>query len=143
MLVLSLNVRGLGGVDKRRLVRKTILSCNPDVVLLQETKKEELPCWFIRWILGPDLSEWCLILAVGTVGGVLCAWNPSLVNRIDEVVRRFSISILFKDVGVGDEWLFTRVYGSASMVNREDFWVELKGFREGCGGPWMVGGTSM
>lgn len=48
MLVLSWNARGIGGVDKRRLVRKTILSCNPDMVLLQETKKGELPCHLIR-----------------------------------------------------------------------------------------------
>lgn len=84
-----------------------------------------------------------MLPVVGTAGDVLCAWNPSSVKCIDEVVRRLSISIHLKDLGARNEWMFIGVYGPTSAINREDFWAELKGIHEGWGGPWMVGGTSM
>lgn len=79
MLVLTWNVHGLGGVEKKRLVKEAIKSCNPDVLVLQETEKEDMSCKLVRWILESDLSEWCVVPAVGTSGGILCTWNPSSV----------------------------------------------------------------
>lgn len=57
MLVLTWNVRGLGGLEKRRLVKEVIKGCNPDVVVIQETKKEVMPDCLVSWILGVYLSE--------------------------------------------------------------------------------------
>ena len=40
MKILSWNTRGLGSKKKRRIVRNFLSSQNPDVVMLQETKRE-------------------------------------------------------------------------------------------------------
>ena len=40
MKILSWNKRGLGSKKKRRIVRNFLSSQNPDVVMLQETKRE-------------------------------------------------------------------------------------------------------
>lgn len=57
-------------MDKRRLVKVAIRSCSSDVVVLQETKKEELSSRLVKWILGLELIKWCVVLAVGTTGGI-------------------------------------------------------------------------
>lgn len=84
MLVLTWNVRELGSVEKRRLMKEAIKSCNLDVLVLQETKKDKMSNQLVRWILGPDLSEWCVVPVVNTTGGILCAWNPSSVCHSEE-----------------------------------------------------------
>lgn len=35
---LSWNIRGFGDVDKRTAINSVLMRCNPDVMLLQETK---------------------------------------------------------------------------------------------------------
>lgn len=141
MIVLSWNVKGLGGVEKRRLVKEAIKSCNPNVVVIQETKKEELSGRLVRWILGPDLVEWCVVPMVGIVGGILCAWNPSSVSHSDKWIGSYSISVSLKDLGLGHVWrLFTGMYGPAITTNRKEFLAKLVGVKERWSGPWVVGG---
>lgn len=53
---------GLGGVDKRRLVRAALQKCKPNIVVIQEMKKEEVFGRLVRWTLGPKLSNWCVVL---------------------------------------------------------------------------------
>lgn len=66
MKIMSWNVRGLGGVEKRRKVKAAIQNYGPDLLVIQETKKEEVSCKMACWTLGFDPSEWCYILAIGT-----------------------------------------------------------------------------
>lgn len=98
MIVLSWNVRGLSGVEKKRLVKEVIRSCNLDVLVIQETKKEEMSSRLVKWILGSVLSEWCVVPMVGTTGGILCAWNPSRVCHFEEWIGSLLISLSLKDL---------------------------------------------
>ena len=41
MKIISWNARGLGSRNKRRVVKDFLRSKNPDVVMIQETKKEK------------------------------------------------------------------------------------------------------
>lgn len=90
--------------------------------------------------MGPLLSEWANVAAVGIVGGILCAWNPLSVEKAEEVAGQFSLSVVFKDIQLGHSWMFTGVYGPASSSNREEFWEELKGLKRTWPSPWVVGG---
>ena len=42
MKIFSWNIRGSGSPSKRRAIREVFCKANPDIVVLQETKKEEL-----------------------------------------------------------------------------------------------------
>ena len=46
MIILSLNVRGLGGKTKTLSLRSLISSIKPDFILLQETMCSDLPALF-------------------------------------------------------------------------------------------------
>lgn len=73
MKILTWNIKGLGGYKKKRLVCAAILKCCPDIVVLQETKKDSLSNRLVKWTVGLDLSKWCVTSVVGTAGVVLCA----------------------------------------------------------------------
>ena len=47
MKIISWNTRGLGSKKKRRVVKNFLSSEKPDVVMIQETKKEEYDRRFV------------------------------------------------------------------------------------------------
>ena len=47
MKIISWNTRGLGSIKKRRVIKDFLCLENPDVVLLQETKRESCDRRFV------------------------------------------------------------------------------------------------
>ena len=84
------------------------------MVVLQETKKDKMVPLLVRSTVGRELSSWLDIPACGTSGGVLHAWDPLVVNKVDELVGSFSISVRFVKFETGFKWMFTGVYGHSS-----------------------------
>lgn len=55
-------------------------------------------------MVGKTLTGWCALPASGTSGGILIAWDPMEVNKMDEIVGNLSISIKLAEVSSGLEW---------------------------------------
>lgn len=106
-------------------MKECIRKFKPDLVVLQETMKERVSPMLTRSTVGWDLSSWIEIPSCGAAGGVLLAWDPSMVNKVDELVCSFSISIRFSELASRFEWMFTGVYAPSSPYNRHLFWEEL------------------
>lgn len=83
--------------------------------------------------VGRDLSLWIEIPYCGSVGGMLLAWNPNTVKKLEELVGSFSISVRMVEISSGFEWIFIGVYGPSSPYNRHLLWEELVDVR----GLWM------
>lgn len=144
MKIISWNVRGLGGVRKRRAVRECVSKFNPTILILHETKKECMCSRLVKSVVGNKLVGWCAFPRCGTSGGILFAWDPTKVTKLDEIVGNFSVSIKIAEVSLGFEWLIFGVYGPCRPQQRFDFWDELLSVRTQWGGPWVVVGvTSM
>ena len=79
MIILSLNVRGLGGRPKSFGLRSLIKALHPDLILLQETMCSDLPALLSFSKILPSW-EYCAISARGLSGGLLSAWNPLIVK---------------------------------------------------------------
>ena len=79
MLILSLNIRGLGGKTKSLNLRALFKTLNPDFILLQETMCSASPALFAFSKLLPSW-EFCAISAHGLSGGLLSTWNPTKAN---------------------------------------------------------------
>lgn len=94
----------------------------------------------VRSTVGRELSSWLEIPSCGAAGGVLLAWDPSVVNKVDELVGSFSISMRFVEFATGFEWMFTGVNGLSSSYNRHVFWEELFDVRGYWAGLWVIGG---
>lgn len=71
--------------------------------------------------VGKDLPMWTEIPSYGAAGGMLLAWDPSVVSKDEELVGSFSISVRFTDLTSGFNWTFTGVSGPSLPNNRNLF----------------------
>ena len=139
MKILSWNIRGSGSPSKRRAIKEIICKADPDIVVLQETKREEINRSFVGSIWRSRFKEWLVLPAIGSAGGILILWDVRRVTVIDTLVGEFSASILV-EVDGGSIWWFSGVYGPSKVSFRDRFWDELAGLSTICGDKWCLGG---
>ncbi|KAG5624592.1 hypothetical protein H5410_009810 [Solanum commersonii] len=116
--IISWNVRGLNGAEKRRLERCNILT--------------EL--WAHRWVGEVQLE------AKGSRGGIMIMWNKR--EWVGEMVDSTGQMISCTVTGVCQDiaWLLSAVYASCNRVIRRELWSELEASRNNWEGPWRVCG---
>lgn len=120
MKILSWNVRGLGGVEKCKQIKAYIRNCDPDVIIIQETKK--VVCSrLLRSIASARLNDWSFILSVGASGGIRIAWDSLVLSKVDCFSGLYSPSIVLSFKDSAREWLLSGVYGSALASSRQAF----------------------
>jgi exonuclease III len=75
MIVVSLNVRGVGGAPNFLALKQFLELVKPDILFIQETMVSELKA---REIFAKLLPMWkfCGVDSNGLSGGLLSAWNP-------------------------------------------------------------------
>ena len=109
MKILSWNKRGLGSKKKRRIVRNFLSSQNPDVVMLQETKREIWDRRFVSSVWKGRSMEWAALPACEASGGVVIMWYSNKFKCIEKVLGSFSVSMKLNSGEEGSFWL-TSVY---------------------------------
>ena len=67
-------------------------------------------------------------------------WDTRVVNKVEEVVGRFSVSCRFTSVSNQYVWAFSGIYGPNSVRDRTLLWEELVGLNSWWNVPWCVGG---
>ena len=139
MKILFWNIRGSGSSSKRRAIREAICKANPDTVVLQEIKKEEVSRSFVGSIWRSRFKEWLVLPAVGTAGGILVIWDVRRVRVSDSMVGEFSASIFVENED-SSGWWFSGVYGLSKACFRDRFWDELAGLSILSGDKWCIGG---
>ena len=139
MKIISWNTRGLGSKKKRRVVKDFLRSEKPDVVMFQETKKEECDRRFVGSVWTARNKDWAALPACGASGGILIIWDAKKLSREEVVLGSFSVSIKFALNGCESLWL-SAVYGPNNSALRKDFWVELSDIVGLASPRWCVGG---
>lgn len=86
------NVQGLGEDDKCDLVHNSIVSADPSIACLQESKLCLLSAQKARSFLPAALSAFVAKDADGSRGGVVTAWNPRLLSLTNETWSLFSLT---------------------------------------------------
>ena len=81
MKIISWNVRGLGSRNKRRMVKDFLKTENPDVVMIQETKKEICDRRFVGSVWTARNKDWVALPASGASGGILIIWDSKNLRR--------------------------------------------------------------
>ena len=118
MKVISLNVRGLGGLAKQKSLQNLFVSLSPNLILLQETMTSSYPALLDFSKLRPGW-EFCVVSSSGLLGGILSAWNPHCIK-----LKYFHTvaGILLKARLRGSSFTlsFLNCYGPYSQ--RESFW---------------------
>ena len=140
MKILTRNIRGSGSSCKRRAIKKVICKNNPDLVVLQEVKRELIDRAFVASIWTSRFKEWVVLPFIGRSGGIQIIWDVRSVKIKESLVGDFSNSVLVEDKIRGD-WWFSGVYGPTKRNFRSDFWAELSRLKEICNDRWCVGGA--
>ena len=105
--IVSWNVRGLNEQDKWLRVRSLVRKWKADFVCLQETKMELINRGVISSLWGGQYLDWLYLGSVGVSGGILLMWDNRVVDKVEEAVGRFSVSV------------------SLSLVNSKMWWIIL------------------
>ena len=71
MKIISWNTKHLGSRKKRRVVKDFLRSENPDVVMIQETKKAECDRRFVGSVWTVRNKEWVTLSTYRASGGIL------------------------------------------------------------------------
>jgi hypothetical protein len=81
MILLSLNIRGVGGPLKTASLRRLLSKTLPDIIFLQETLVVEEKARHFMFSLRP---EWmiCVVSSVGKFGGLLVTWDPKKIELV-------------------------------------------------------------
>ncbi|GMI64192.1 hypothetical protein HRI_000088500 [Hibiscus trionum] len=78
-LIVSWNVRGLGRVEKKVVVRRCITTYKAAIVFLQETKLQLVDDRVVKRVFGNSrLSEYSFSPSSGAVGGLITVWDLNM-----------------------------------------------------------------
>jgi len=125
MKIITYNVRGLGGGEKRAEVRRLVNEKKPLVLCIQETKMEFMNEQLVKALWGDDVHNYSYQPSVGAFGGLVTVWD---VSRID-VTSSFSFShvlvIKGKDLLAGEDFIICNVYAPCDLVAKNMLWGNL------------------
>jgi endonuclease/exonuclease/phosphatase family metal-dependent hydrolase len=122
MLVLSLNLRGTGGILKLASVRSVLDRTRPNIVFLQETlvNADKARCFFQllrpKWLV-------CAVNSAGTSGGLLAAWDPSLFNLVPYLTYG---GILLTGYCLASKRFYNLLNTYGSCTERKSFWEKVE-----------------
>ncbi|KAL7175974.1 hypothetical protein ACSBR2_029531 [Camellia fascicularis] len=78
MKMLSWNIRGLGRSEKRSRIKSVVKHRQIDIILIQETKRSNIQVRDAKSVWPWDNMEFLAVDAEGSLGGLLCIWNPDV-----------------------------------------------------------------
>jgi exonuclease III len=80
MKIISWNIRGLGGLEKRKEVRKLVGDLCPSILCLQETKLQTCDALLSASLWGNSPHAFSYRPSVGASGGLVTIWDSSEVE---------------------------------------------------------------
>lgn len=139
MKIISWNIRGLGDRTKRRSIKELISKEKPDVVILQEVKRESICALMISAIWGVRYKDWAFLPSIGKSEGILIIWDVRVMKALNCISGNFLLSLRM-ETSAGESWWLTGVYGPCKYMDRNDFWEELAALYGLCGDKWCIAG---
>jgi mannosylglycoprotein endo-beta-mannosidase len=135
--VLYWNTRGLNDVAKRNAVREFVDSIRVNLVCLQETRLNVIDRFVVSQCLGPSFDGFAYLPAIETRGGILLAWDSSVLDVSNVVFDSFALTgyVSTRD---NNNWWITVVYGPQETESKIQFLRELSERRSLCPGPWLL-----
>nr|CAD1823673.1 unnamed protein product [Ananas comosus var. bracteatus] len=137
---LSWNVRGLNDPSKCTVIKSFIRNAKCCVVCLQETKISSISPTKFHTICGFHLQDFRALDAVGTKGGLLTAWNPSLFECLEDWGGSFSLNVVLKRKRDGSVFMLSNIYGPTCASLKAAFFRELRYLGQRSRGVWAAMG---
>ena len=118
MILLSINIKGVGGPLKQASLKRIIDQTQPSLIFLQETLVEASIARDFMYLLRPSWLS-CAASSVGTSGGLLATWDPTFFN-LSPMLSPGGILLSETSLELDRPINLLNVYGPS--VDRKDFW---------------------
>lgn len=115
MKIISYNVRGLGGGEKRVEVRKLVIEKHPWVLCIQESKLSTANDLVVKSFWGDILFGYSFQQSVGASGGLITVWNSSRVVVFPSMRLNHVLIIKGKDLLTNVDFMVCNVYAPCDL----------------------------
>jgi hypothetical protein len=141
MIITSYNVRGLGGLVKRRKIRELIRKHNIQFLAILETKLEAISDKLCYSLWGSNDCDWSFRPSEGNSGGILSIWCKSISSPIFSFAGEGFVGVCL-EWGVMKEVCFiVNIYAKCDLSSKRRMWNNLVLLKRGLGGgKWCVMG---
>ncbi|XP_068644647.1 uncharacterized protein [Aristolochia californica] len=140
MIVLSWNVRGLGSLAKRALIKAALFDVKPKIAILLETKIQSFDYLIVCNLWYDTNPAWANVGAIGHSGGIIVIWDPIAFDAISVIPGQYSIGLQLLDHNLGTSWALAGIYGPTRSRDRASFWEEIFQLVQLWDLPWLIGG---
>jgi len=125
MILLSLNIIGVGGPLKLASMRRILERTHPSIIFLQETLVDASAARYFMHLLNPNWMT-CAASSMGNSGGLLASWDPFLFDFL--LILSPGGILLFGTCFELNSFInLLNVYGPCAKC--KVFWEQLDDFR--------------
>jgi exonuclease III len=125
MKLISWNVRGLGGFEKRREVRQLVREKKPFIVCIQETKLtcfDEVIC---KSLWGDSNFSFSFQSSVGASGGLLTFWDCTEVEVWSTTSFEHVLLISGRFLRSEEHFVLLNVYAPCEVTRQQALWFNI------------------
>ena len=129
MIVVNLNIRGMGGTIKSRYLSHIIASEGADFVCLQEIKSKvitEAKC-FSLW--GNNRVGWLHNVGENGCGSLLSMWNEDAFRYSSHVMGKGFIAVFGSHLKSNASYVLVIVYAACSLNDKKILWEDLSNIK--------------
>jgi len=131
MLIVSLNIRGLGGGTKSRYLKNLISREGAEFVCIQETKLKgftDARC-FALW--GDNRVGWIHYEGENGGGSLLSMWHKDMFCYESHVMGKGFIVIFGQHLRSTRKCVIVNIYSACSLREKKILWEEITGIKGG------------
>ena len=125
MKLLSWNVRGLGGADKKREVSHLVWEKKPFILCIQETKLPVFDVFACKSIWGDDKVDFSYQPSTGASGGLATLWDLNEVEVWTTASLDHVLVVTGRFLRSGDHFTVFNVYAPCDNTRQQVLWNPL------------------
>ena len=128
MKIISYNVMGLGGFEKRSEVKRLVADKKPFVLCLQESKLNVVDDLLIKAIWGSTSLGFFFQPSMGASGGLLTVWDCNVVEVYSTTSFPHVLVIRGRVLQTGQEFVIANIYAPCDTAAKQVLWNYLQLF---------------
>jgi len=125
MKIISWNVRGLGGFEKRREVCNLVREKKPLILCIQETKLVSIDVQLSQSLWGGVDVEFSFKPSIGASGGLLSLWDSKEVEVWSSWSFEHVLVITGSFVKTGERFVVFNLYAPCDATRQQVLWVNI------------------
>ncbi|GAU17467.1 hypothetical protein TSUD_340100 [Trifolium subterraneum] len=125
MKIISWNIRGLGGLEKRQEIRQLVGNQRPFILCLQESKLQSCDVITGASIWGKSPHDFSFCPSVGASGGLLTLWDTDEVDVWASDSNEHVLWCHGRFLKSGEEFSVANVYAPCDIGAKQELWDSL------------------